>query len=482
VQREPSLGVGFLRDPVDEFLGVRLAIFHRPGRAIAVRRLRYTAYPAELAQFSTAGRVKKRAILAQRRPNTMTERRLRVLTIASHPVQYGAPLFRLMARHPKLDFQVAYCSLRGAESGYDPEFGANVQWDVPLLDGYKWTHIPNRGSGAENFWAWRNTGLWNFIRHGNFDAVISHIGYTHVSFWIAYLAARSKRIPFLFGTDASRIEPRDDSKSKLAIKKILWPAVFSLAGQILTASSAGRDLIISLGFPPDRVSMTLITVDNDWWLAQASAIDRDEARKSLGFAPTEKIVLFCAKLQPWKRPIDLLHAFASAAIPSAKLVFAGDGAQRAELESEAAARGISGKVQFLGFVNQSQLPKLYKAADLMVIPSHYEPFGLVVNESMLCGCPVIASDRVGAVRDLITHAETGFVYPAGNTDALANTMHDALQGPLRLNAVTANALSRIRSWSPQASAEALVGAVESAVSRRRSSRPLVSEVSSEKFS
>src|SRR6202161_420294 len=66
VQREPPFGVGFLPDPVDEFLGVRLAVFHRPGRTIAVRRLRYTAYPAELTQFSTAGRVKKRAILAKR--------------------------------------------------------------------------------------------------------------------------------------------------------------------------------------------------------------------------------------------------------------------------------------------------------------------------------------------------------------------------------------------------------------------------------
>jgi glycosyltransferase involved in cell wall biosynthesis len=410
----------------------------------------------------------------------MTERRLRVLTIASHPVQYGAPLFRLMARHPKLDFQVAYCSLRGAESGYDPEFGANVQWDVPLLDGYKWTHIPNRGNGTESFWAWRNTGLWKFVRQGEFDAVISHIGYMRATFWIAYFAARSRRIPFLFGTDASRIEPRDESKVKLALKKILWPAVFSLAGQILTASSAGRDLIISLGFPPDRVSMTLITVDNDWWLAQATAIDRDDARKSLGFAPTEKIILFCAKLQPWKRPMDLLHAFASAAIPNAKLVFAGDGAQRTELESEAAARGISEKVQFLGFVNQSQLPRLYKSADLMVIPSHYEPFGLVVNEAMLCGCPVIASDRVGAVRDLITHAETGFVYPCGQTDALAPLLQLVLSGPTRLASIRQNALRRISTWTLQANVDALVEAVERAVSRFRNSAP-VAQVSSEKF-
>jgi glycosyltransferase involved in cell wall biosynthesis len=397
----------------------------------------------------------------------MTERKLRVLTISSHPIQYGAPLFRIMAAHPKLDFQVAYCSLRGAEAGFDPEFGANVQWDVPLLDGYKWTHIPNRGNGSENFLAWRNTGLWKFIRQGNFDAVISHVGYVRATFWIAYFAARSIGIPFIFGTDASSIEPRDESKWKLAAKKIIWPAVFSLAGQVLTASSAGRDMMISLGFPADRVSMTLDTVDNDWWLAQANAANREEVRRSLGFAPHEKIILFCAKLQPWKRPMDLLRAFASAAIPDAKLVFAGDGAQRAELEREAATLNISDKVRFLGFVNQSQLPMLYKAADLMVIPSRYEPFGLVVNEAMLCGCPVIASDRVGAVRDLITHGETGYVYPQGDVEALAKTIQQALEDPARLNALRPNALERIHSWSPQVSAEALVAAVETAISRRR---------------
>jgi glycosyltransferase involved in cell wall biosynthesis len=386
-----------------------------------------------------------------------------------------------MAAHPRLDFQVAYCSLRGAESAnYDPEFGANVQWDVPLLDGYKWTHIPNRGNGSETFWSWRNIGLWKFIRQGNFDAVISHIGYVRATFWIAYFAARSVGIPFIFGTDASRIEPRDESKSKLAIKKILWPAVFSLAGQVLTASSAGRDMMLSLGFPADRVSMTLDTVDNNWWLAQANATDREEARASLGFTPGQKIILFCAKLQQWKCPLDLLRAFASAAnaIPNATLVFAGDGAQRAELENEAAQLNISDKVRFLGFVNQSQLPKLYKSADLMVIPSRYEPFGLVVNESMLCGCPVIASDRVGAVRDLITPGETGFVYPQGDVEALANTIRQALADPAHLNALRENALARIHSWSPQASAEALVGAIESAISRpRRVSR--ASAISSE---
>jgi glycosyltransferase involved in cell wall biosynthesis len=99
---------------------------------------------------------------------------------------------------------------------------------------------------------------------------------------------------------------------------------------------------------------------------------------------------------------------------------------------------------------------------------------------MLCGCPVIASDRVGAVRDLIAHGETGYVYPCGDTTVLAKTMRDALQDPNSLASIQTNALAKIRTWSPQASAEALVVAVEAAISRRRSNSEVVA-VSSEKY-
>src|SRR5260370_16952332 len=103
----------------------------------------------------------------------MPERRFRVLAVASHPVQYAAPIFRLMAQHPQLDFHVAYCSLRGAEEARDPEFGTSVKWDVPLLNGYAWTHVPNRGSGSQSFLALYNPRLSKFIRKRHFDALLS---------------------------------------------------------------------------------------------------------------------------------------------------------------------------------------------------------------------------------------------------------------------------------------------------------------------
>src|SRR5947209_10477647 len=98
-------------------------------------------------------------------------RRYRVLAVVAHPVQYSSPIFRRLAAHPQLDFEVAYCTLRNAQPAHDPEFGRTIQWDVPLLEGYSWTHVPNRGSGDESFFGLNNPGLWTIIRKGKFDAI-----------------------------------------------------------------------------------------------------------------------------------------------------------------------------------------------------------------------------------------------------------------------------------------------------------------------
>jgi glycosyltransferase involved in cell wall biosynthesis len=209
--------------------------------------------------------------------------------------------------------------------------------------------------------------------------------------------------------------------------------------------------------------MTLDTVDNDWWTAEAGCVDRARVRAGLGLNPNDEVILFCAKLQPWKRPLDVLRAFASASIPRSILVFAGDGTLRASIESEAAALGLRDRVRMLGFVNQSQLPAVYRACDVMVIASDYEPFGLVVNEAMLCGCVVVASDKVGAVRDLIFPGGTGFVYPCGDSQALAATLRSAFAERSILAQIRQAAHNRIRQWSPRGSAAALREAVVRAV-------------------
>jgi len=401
----------------------------------------------------------------------MPDRPYRVLAVATHPVQYMTPIFRRMAKHPSLDFQVAYCTLRGAENGHDPEFGANIQWDVPLLDGYSWTHVPNRGSGAESFFGLFNPGLWKHIRSGNYDAVLCFIGYVRATFWIACLASKSSQAAFLFGADATSLTPRDGGNWKIPIKKVFWPRLFRLADQVIVPSSDGRDFMCSLGIQRDHISLMGDCVDNDWWIQQSKQVDRAAVRASWGVSPNETVIVFSAKLQQWKRPLDLLRAFAKASLPNALLLFAGTGPLLPQLESEAASLGVASRVRFLGFVNQSQLPAVYTSADLLILPSEFEPFGLVVNEAMCCGCAAAASDRAGAARDLVAPVSPEFVFRCGDIDALAELMKKATADPARLYDLGRASFAHVQTWSPERNIAAAVEAIRTGVERRRGQPP-----------
>jgi glycosyltransferase involved in cell wall biosynthesis len=395
----------------------------------------------------------------------MNERRYRVLAIASHPVQYMAPIFRRMSANPAVDLHVAYCSLRGAEAGHDPEFGASIQWDIPLLDGYSWSQVPNRGSGKESFFGLRNPGLRKLIRGGNYDAILCFTGYLRATFWIAYFAARLSRTAFLFGTDAITLASRDGSLWKTRLKRIVWPQLFRLADQVIVPSSAARELMLSLGLPGDHVTLTPYSVDNDWWLQRSAEVDRASVRAGWGASSADAVILFCAKLQPWKRPLDLLRAFDKARLSNALLVFAGEGPLRLQLESEAAALGIDSRVRFLGFINQSQLPSVYASADLMVLPSEFEPFAVVVNEAMCCGCPVVVSDRVGAGRDLVAPVCPEFIFPCGDTDALAAILQRAQANRTWLSGLGCAARARMETWGPRENIAGTVEAIARGVTR-----------------
>jgi glycosyltransferase involved in cell wall biosynthesis len=106
------------------------------------------------------------------------------------------------------------------------------------------------------------------------------------------------------------------------------------------------------------------------------------------------------------------------------------------------------------------LPAVYRAADVFVLPSVYEPFGVVVNEAMLCGCAVIVSDRVGAARDLVVGGCSGIVYASGDTAALAAALSSVTGGSTLRRVLAEAGLRRVREWSPQSNVDALVRAID----------------------
>jgi glycosyltransferase involved in cell wall biosynthesis len=391
----------------------------------------------------------------------MEKRKLRVLYAATHPIQYLSPILRKMAGHPHLDLTVAYCCLEGAEKRVDPEFGVEVVWDVPLLDGYPWVQVPNRSlrPGLGRSLGLVNFGLWKLVRDSKFDAVITQIGYNYASFWILAAAAKLTRTPFVFATDLSVLIRPGASPWKAWLKPRMVSLVLRFTDAVASGSAAGCELFKNLGFSPERTVLAPFVVDNDWWLGEAAKVDRGAIRAKWGVSGETPAFLFCAKLLPRKRPMDALRAFAQIENRGALLVFAGDGPLRSELESEARILGISDRVRFLGFVNQSHLPETYSAADLFLLPSEYDPCPVVVCEAMLCGCPVILSDSVRGRLDLVNHAVTGFVYPRGDVDALAGVMREALANPSRLSQMRAAARQRMETWSPRECVEGIVEAV-----------------------
>jgi len=397
----------------------------------------------------------------------MNDGKYRVLLLCEHPVQYNTILWSLQARHPKLDILVAYCSMRGALAAMHPEFGVEVKWDVPLLEGYPWKLIDSsktgqNGGARPGFFS---KALWRLVRDGGFDAIYVG-GYYFPEAWRVLLAAKRLGIPYILSTDVHALESRRARNPfSRAIKKAIVGRIFRMAGAVSTGSTGATAYVQSLGVPAERIVLGRNTVDNSWWAARAAEVDRVAVRRAWSIPADAPVALFCAKLQSWKRPGDLLEAFARANVPGSHLVFAGDGPLRRELEQRAGSLGLGDRVHFLGFVNQSGLPAVYVASDLLVLPSDYEPFGLVVNEAMICGCPAVVSDRVGAKYDLVREGVTGSIYPCGEVETLADTIRSLLSDRPRLAQMSAAAIERLKSWTPEMNVESFVETVELAVNR-----------------
>jgi glycosyltransferase involved in cell wall biosynthesis len=350
----------------------------------------------------------------------------RLAYLVSHPIQYQAPLLKCIASDPAFDLSVYFLSAFSTCEYRDPGFAADITWDVPLLEGYKHEFLPAIGRRD------RLTRLRPFARglskrllRGQFDALWLH-DYAHQAHLRALLIAKLLGIPILLRTE-SHCGSHPRSRARIAAKAVLMRALFGLVDAFLAIGTANLRYYLSYGVRPERVFMMPYAVDNLFFSegAERAHPAREELRNALGFAPARPVILYASKITANKRPSDLLTAYirlgAEGREPHPYLLFVGDGPQRRELEERARALGWS-SVRFVGFVGQHELPRYYDLCDLFVLPSEFEPWGLVVNEAMNAAKPVIASDRVGAAVDLVRDGRNGFIFPCGDIEALRSRL------------------------------------------------------------
>jgi len=380
-------------------------------------------------------------------------KKISVAYLVTHPIQYQAPLLRAIAADRDIYLKVFFATDFSARAFHDPEFGRAVEWDVPLLEGYESEVLPTwpgtRYPGGAYFDAWRpfSRGLRRRLRAGRFDALWIH-GYARLPHIAAMLAAKSAGVRVLLRDETNAIG-QARSGTRFFAKRALFGVIDLMVDRYLTIGALNEAHYRDLGIDPAKFTPMGYAVDNDWFQARMAeaAAGRETLRRSLGLAPGRPIALYAAKLIDRKAPLDLVEAFAAATrARDAVLLMAGDGELRAAVEARVAALGASERIRLLGFQPQRQLAALYDLCDLFVLPSERETWGLVVNEVMNAGRPVIASDRVGSARDLVRDDVNGFVYASGDIEALTARLREALADPARLAAMGRESLGIIAGW------------------------------------
>jgi glycosyltransferase involved in cell wall biosynthesis len=360
---------------------------------------------------------------------------IRLLYVVSHPIQYQAPLLRLIAADPAIHLTVLF--LRLPDNAMDPGFGRTITWDVPLVEGYDHAVLDIRT-------------LTQAL--GESDVVWLH-GWQGWTMKAVLLAAWLRRIPVLMrgeNWDGAMPDPRG---WRGLAKRAGLAAVFALCGGFLAIGRKNADYYRQRGVAAGRVFTMPYAVDNDFF-ARHAAGDPLALRDRLGLPRGRSIVLFAGKLMRRKHPHTLLEAWRQAfgkGDDRPLLVFVGDG--------EMAPHIATGEpdVYLLGFRNQTEMPALYALADIFVLAAEREAWGLAINEAMACGTAIIVSNQCGAAYDLVDET-VGAMVPPGDVTALAEALRRVLP---QAGAMGATAQRRMEAWDFRADLRGLHQALRS---------------------
>lgn len=331
----------------------------------------------------------------------------RLGVLASHPIQYQAPLYQEISRRGLVDLDVAFLAAKGAVPHYDSNFGRTVAWDVDLLGGYNWTLL--ECNSLRSMASWPLAIIKWIIRH---DIVVLH-GHSHPGMLFAAATCRILRVPYLLRGE-SHAETRSTGLRRLVRHALAAFTVKGAAGALpigqLNAAFYDRYGRIP-GFQAPY------SVDNARFQAVADTArsERRERIASIGLDPQLPVAIFSGKLIPRKRPIDAVLAIEQCE-SKLNLLMLGDGPLRAEISRMETRLPI----RCLGFVNQADLPRWYACGDILVLPSERETWGVVVNEGMACGLIPVVSEVVGCAPDLV--AGVGEIFPVGDIDGFARSL------------------------------------------------------------
>jgi glycosyltransferase involved in cell wall biosynthesis len=381
--------------------------------------------------------------------------------VNSHPIQYFAPLYAYLNHSPDLNVTALYCSdvsLRGAT---DPGFGRPVAWDVDLLTGYRSIFIGERATKRipHGFWSLICPQVWSEIRDGQYDAVLLH-GYNYAASVLALVAAKTKRLPVLMRSETHLALHGKEWRRR--VRDAVLTIAYRFVDGFLAIGTANRAYYRALGVPDAKIFDVPYAVDNDRFIAGAALAPEERARirQQYGLPMGGFVVLYASKFVRRKHPDDVIRAMARLRDRdyTATLFMVGSGEMDQELRDLTALLAME-NVVFSGFLNQAELPGIYAACDAFVLPSDNEPWGLVVNEVMCAGIPVVVSDEVGCVADLVRDGVNGYHMKARDVSSLAMALEKLVADERGRKRMGAASRSIIGDWGYEQCRQGMIAAL-----------------------
>jgi glycosyltransferase involved in cell wall biosynthesis len=375
----------------------------------------------------------------------------RLVILSEIIAPYRIPVFNALARHPEIDLHVIFL----AES--DPGlrewrvYKDEIQFSYQVLPSWR-----QRVAGHKLL---LNRGMKEALRAANPDAILCG-GYNYPAAWQALRWAGKNQVPFMAWIESTEQDFRNRKPAIEFLKKRFMKA----CAAFVVPGKASFGYVMNYGTREGNIFVAPNAVDTELFVAKAAAAREQVAKHREALKLPSRFFLFVGRLVQEKGVFDLLDAYGKLT-PDIRaavgLVLVGEGAARAELSRRSSAAGL-GEVQFAGFVQREQLAVYYALAETFVFPSHSDPWGLVVNEAMACGLPVISSEAAGCTADLVQDGWNGRVIRRADVAQLTAAMEELAQDSVLRVTMGNHSKERIVRYSPEACA---AGIAEAALSR-----------------
>jgi glycosyltransferase involved in cell wall biosynthesis len=326
--------------------------------------------------------------------------------------------------------------------GKDAEIG-----DLPVLLDRNISSMRRFGRVARLMWA---------LLRGRYT--VAHLaGWGHWVVRLAIVCCKLRGVPFSVESDTQL--NRNLSGRREWLKEKLYPVILNWPEIVIPGGTRQANLFRHYGISEDKISISHMTTD----IRKINSIPsqpREQFRAGVGICDEDVVVLYVGRLESYKGVAILLEGFEKALKRNQKLVLAviGDGSMTQEVES-VRNRMASGRVHLVGRQPVESVTQWMRSSDMLVLPSLHEQWGMVVNEAMTCGLPVIVSDACGCVDDLIEDGRTGFVFKSGESGDFAAKILQLAEDPSRRQGMGLEGQRRIEPWAIERQAETIRSAL-----------------------